>query len=150
MFYIEYNMAIKLKPLVRGMTLGLLLFAGLYGNIVAHEMGHWLVASELDLNPKMHLFEAPETGTRSFFNQNFFTTYNSGSVQHDVLVAAAGPMINLALALGLAVVYMKLPKKRKYARLVVLMLLIPAILSFVANIIPTAGSDGSVLIQNWR
>ncbi len=143
-------MVIKTKPLMRGIVLGLILFGGLYGNIIAHETGHWLVASELGLNPKMHLFESPENGTRSFFNQNFFTTYNSNTVKSDTFVALAGPMINLIIALGLVALYLMIPKQKKYTRLVIIMLLIPAILSFITNVIPTAGSDGSVLFANLR
>lgn len=143
-------MVIKTKPLMRGIVLGLILFGGLYGNIVAHEMGHWLVANELNLDPKIHLFESPENGTRSFFNQNFFTTYNADSVKNDMFVAFAGPMINLIIALGLIALYFTIPKQKKYIRLIVIMLIIPAILSFVSNIIPTAGSDGFVMLQNWR
>jgi membrane-associated protease RseP (regulator of RpoE activity) len=135
---------------MRGIVLGLILFGGLYGNIVAHEMGHWLVANELNLDPKIHLFESPENGTRSFFNQNFFTTYNADSVKNDMFVAFAGPMINLIIALGLIALYFTIPKQKKYIRLIVIMLIIPAILSFVSNIIPTAGSDGFVMLQNWR
>ena len=143
-------MVAKFKPLMRGIVLGLILFGGLYGNIVAHEMGHWLVANELNLDPKIHLFESPENGTRSFFNQNFFTTYNADSVKNDMFVAFAGPMINLIIALGLIALYFTIPKQKKYVRLIVIMLIIPAILSFVSNIIPTAGSDGALIMQNWR
>jgi len=143
-------MVAKFKPLMRGIVLGLILFGGLYGNIVAHEMGHWLVANELNLDPKIHLFESPENGTRSFFNQNFFTTYNADSVKNDMFVAFAGPMINLIIALGLIALYFTIPKQKKYIRLIVIMLIIPAILSFVSNIIPTAGSDGALIMQNWR
>ena len=143
-------MVIKTKPLMRGIVLGLILFGGLYGNIIAHEMGHWLVANELNLDPKIHLFESPENGTRSFFNQNFFTTYNADSVKNDMFVAFAGPAVNLIIALGLIALYFTIPKQKKYIRLIVIMLIIPAILSFVSNIIPTAGSDGALIMQNWR
>ena len=143
-------MVIKTKPLMRGIVLGLILFGGLYGNIVAHEMGHWLVANELNLDPKIHLFESPENGTRSFFNQNFFTTYNADSVKNDMFVAFAGPMINLIIALGLIALYFTIPKQKKYIRLIVIMLIIPAILSFISNMLPTAGSDGALIMQNWR
>lgn len=143
-------MVIKTKPLMRGIVLGLILFGGLYGNIIAHEMGHWLVANELNLDPKIHLFESPENGTRSFFNQNFFTTYNADSVKNDMFVAFAGPMINLIIALGLIALYFTIPKQKKYIRLIVIMLIIPAILSFISNMLPTAGSDGALIMQNWR
>lgn len=146
-------MVVKIKPLMRGIVLGLVLFGGLYGNIVAHEIGHWLVADELGRDPQIHLFESPENGTRSFFNQNFFTTYTgnaAGVDKADIWIAAAGPAINLIIALGLVALYFVIPKKKKYLRLMVLMLTIPAILSFVSNVIPSMGSDGAMIIQNWR
>lgn len=143
-------MVTKSKALIRGMMLGVLLFAGLYGNIIAHEMGHWLVASDLNLNPTVHLFEPAETGTTSFFNQNFFTTYTASTPLNEKFVAMAGPIANLAIAVGLAILYTKIPKQKKYTRLVVLMLLIPAVLSFITNMIPTAGSDGAMLLQSLR
>jgi hypothetical protein len=144
------NMVAKIKPLLRGMLLGVLLFAGLYGNIFIHETGHWFAADALNLNPKIHLFESPANGTISFFNQNFFTTYSAGTPHAEWLVALAGPLANLLIAIGLAVLYFKVPKQKKYTRLVIIMLMIPAILSFVSNMIPSAGSDGVRILQNWR
>ncbi len=143
-------MVLKIKPLVRGMLLGVLLFAGLYGNIFVHETGHWLAADALNLDPEIHLFESPANGTISFFNQNFFTTYVAGTPHAEWLVALAGPIANLLIAIGLVVLYFKVPKHKKYTRLVILMLIIPAILSFMSNMIPSAGSDGAAILQNLR
>lgn len=146
-------MAIRYKPLIKGMLLGVLLFTGLYGNIMLHETGHFIAAEHFNLQPKMYLFDNG-TGTGfSFFNQNFYTTYNSPASYAsyvDFLIALAGPLANVLLVLGLAIAYFKVPKTKGTLRLAILMLLIPSVISVLSNLLPVAGTDGGIVWNYLR
>ena len=143
----------RLGALGRGALLGILLFAGLYGNIFAHELGHYLMADHFSLEPKVYLFDNG-TGTGfSFFNQNFYTTYDNPSTQTaktDFMIALAGPVANLLIVLALVCLYFKIPKQKQILRLAVIMLLIPSIVSVLSNIIPAAGTDGGIIWSYLR
>lgn len=146
-------MAIRYKPLIRGMLLGIMLFTGLYGNIILHEAGHFVTAEHFNLQPKMYLFDNG-TGTGfSFFNQNFYTTYDKPITQAatvDFLIALAGPLANLLLASLLVFAYLKIPKTKPGLRLAILMLLIPSIISVISNLLPAAGTDGGIVWSYLR
>jgi Zn-dependent protease len=139
-------MVIRYKPLIRGMMLGLVLFVSLYGNIVLHELGHFIVAKYFDLQPKMYFFDNGSGTGFSFFNQHFYTTYSPiANSSKDFFIALAGPLVNLILTIVLAIIYVKIPKTKQNLKLAILMLLIPAIISFVSNILPLAGTDGAII-----
>lgn len=138
----------KMQALLRGALFGVLLFAGLYANIIGHEFGHFLVAQNLGLQPELHLFEN-ESGTGfSFVDQRHYVSYQSPSVEldeFDFKVALAGPLTNLLAALGLAYAYIKTPKNKKTLRIALIMLIIPSVLSAIMNFIPAPGIDGDAI-----
>lgn len=144
----------RVKSLLFGAFLGVLLFAGLFFNIVAHEAGHYAVASDLNLNPKMYFFaDYKQPDKVSLFTPNFFTTYKSdNSVKSDVEIALAGPATNALIAVCLIAVYIAIPKNKKTFRLnlIFLMLIVPAVVSAVSNILPLPATDGSIIWNYLR
>ena len=141
-------MANRLKSLLIGMALGIALFASLFLNIAAHEAGHWTAAEMLDLNPKIHLFEPYEGGSFSLFTPNFFTTYKaSGMLSNDILIALAGPLVNLAITAALIGTYFAIPKEKRTFNmsLLFIVLIVPSLISFAANLMPLPATDGSMI-----
>ena len=141
-------MATRWKSLLFGMALGIALFASLFFNITAHEAGHWTAAEALNLNPKIHIFEPYTGGSFSLFTPNFFTTYNgNGSPLADAKIAFAGPLVNLIITIGMIAAYFAIPKdKRTFnTALIFIVLIVPSLISFVANLLPLPATDGSLI-----
>lgn len=146
-------MATKWKSLLFGMALGIALLGSLFLNIFAHEAGHWTAAEAFSLNPQIHVFEAYGGGSFSFFTPTFFTTYNpAGTLNQDILVAFAGPLFNLIITLGLIATYFAIPKEQRTFKptLLFIVLTIPALISFVANLMPFPSTDGSMIFSYLR
>lgn len=138
----------RLKSLLFGMALGAILLGSLFLNIFAHEAGHWTAAEAFNLNPKIHVFEPYAGGKFSLFTPNFFTTYSPNSLHlTDVIVAFAGPLVNLLITIGLIAVYFAIPKEKRTFRLnlILTVLIIPALISFIANMLPLPATDGSII-----
>ncbi|MFH0869226.1 MAG: site-2 protease family protein [archaeon] len=139
----------RVKSLLFGAFLGVLLFAGLFFNIVVHESGHYAAASDLNLKPQMHFFaDYKQPYKVSLFTPNFFTLYEPhSSAKQDAEIALAGPMTNALIAACLIGVYIALPKNKKTFRLnlIFLVLIVPAVVSAFSNMLPLAGTDGSVI-----
>jgi len=134
------------KSLLFGAFLGVLLFAGLMFNIVTHEAGHWAVAESMDLSPKIHLFESYTNGTVSLFTPNFFTTYKTNNqAKTDAEIALAGPAINAFITLCLVAAYFAIPESKRTFKLgmIFTVLVLTALVSAVANMLPVPGTDGS-------
>ncbi len=141
-------MATKWKSLLFGMALGLALFGSLFFNIVAHETGHWIAAETLNLNPKIHLFEPFTGGKSSLFTPNFFTTYNSAAPESaDAGIAFAGPLVNLIITICLIAAYFAIPKEKRTFNisLLFIVLIVPSLISFVANLMPLPATDGNLI-----
>jgi len=141
-------MATKWKSLLFGMVLGIALFGSLFFNIVAHETGHWIAAEAFNLDPKIHLFEPFTGGKSSLFTPNFFTTYNSAAPESaDAGIAFAGPLVNLIITLGLTAAYFAIPKEKRTFKLALLfiVLIVPSLISFIANMLPLPATDGSLI-----
>ncbi|MEM2874110.1 MAG: hypothetical protein QW063_01510 [Candidatus Nanoarchaeia archaeon] len=146
-------MVIRYKPLICGMSLGILLFISLYGNIFAHELGHYFAANHFNLQPQMHLFDNSADNKYSFFNAQFYTTYTNPSSQEsyvDFVIALAGPLTNIFIGLILLCVYFAIPKTMRMLKLGILMLLMPTILSIISNLIPVPGTDGRIICNYLR
>ena len=138
----------RIKSLLFGMALGAMLLGGLFFNIVAHETGHWLAANSFGLDPHIHLFESYSTGKVSLFTPNFFTTYNSVNAPAiDAKIAFGGPLVNLLITLGLFGAYFAIPKEKRTFKvtLIFTVLLIPSIISVIANMLPIPFNDGGMV-----
>jgi len=143
----------RIKSLLFGMGLGLLLLGFLLFNIVAHEAGHWAIADSFGLEPKIHLFESYSSGKISLFTPNFFTTYNSvDSDLVDATIASAGPLANMLITICLIAAYFAVPKEKRTFRvkLIFTVLLIPSIISVIANMLPIPFNDGSMIWSYLR
>ena len=146
-------METKWKSLIFGMVLGIALLGSLFFNIFAHEAGHWTAAEIFSMEPKIHIFEAYGGGSFSLFTPNFFTTYNPvGTVGQDILVAFAGPLFNLLITIGLIATYFAIPKEHRTFKITLLfvVLTIPALVSFIANLMPFPSTDGSMIFSYLR
>ncbi len=136
------------KSLLFGMALGIVLFSSLFLNIVAHEVGHWAAAKTLNLNPKIHMFEPYEGGGFSLFTPNFFTTYTgNGSPLTDAKIAFAGPLANLIITICLIATYFAIPKEKRTFNIALLfiVLVVPSLISFIANLLPLPATDGTMI-----
>jgi len=144
----------KMSAVLKGVLFGALLFSGLYMNIIGHEIGHFLVAQNLSLQPELHLFENSTTGEGfSFAHQRHYVSYLSPTSELDKIdfkVALAGPLTNVLIALGLALAYIKTPKSKRTLRTALIMLLIPSVLSAALNLIPSPGIDGDTIWSYMR
>jgi len=139
------------KPLLLGALLGIALFVSLFANIAVHEFGHWTVAGYYGLSPEMHFGEAPNGETVSLYSPTFFTTYNAPDRDtQDFLVALSGPLANVLMATVLTAVYAFIPRKSQYTTLLFIVIIMPAILSAIANLLPMPASDGEVVWQFLR
>ncbi len=139
------------RELLRYLALGIfIIFLSLFSNVVLHEIGHFFVADMLDMNPSIHL-ESPISITGHHVSSNRFayvsySSYFPGVALQDVLIAAAGPIVNAIMALicaGLLFVNYK----NKTASYILLLFLVVSVLSCVINLIPLSGSDGSVIFS---
>jgi Zn-dependent protease len=139
------------KSLIFGAFLGLMLFVSLFGNIVAHEFGHWAVAEHYSLNPQMHFGESLDGEKANMFTASFFTTYNAPvCTDQDFWVTLAGPLTNVLIAAGLLLAYKLTPKKTYRINMLFLVLIIPAILSAIVNFMPLQASDGQLIFSYLR
>ncbi|MEM4247685.1 MAG: hypothetical protein QXH80_00275 [Candidatus Nanoarchaeia archaeon] len=139
------------KSLLFGAFLGVMLFASLFGNIVAHEFGHWLVAEHYGLNPQMHLGESLGGEKANLFTASFFTTYNAPvCTEQDIYVTFAGPLANILIAAGLFLAYKIMPRKTFRINMLFLVLIVPAVLSAIVNLAPLPASDGALILGYLR
>jgi Zn-dependent protease len=139
------------KSLIFGAFLGLILFVSLFGNIVAHEFGHWAVAEHYSLNPQMHFGESLDGEKANLFSASFFTTYNAPvCTDQDFYVTLAGPLTNIMIAVGLFFAYQRMPKKTYRINMLFLVMVIPAILSAIVNLMPLQASDGQLIFRYLR
>ena len=133
------------------MLLGLFFLGSFFANVFTHELGHYAVAEAAGLQPKMHADFGTEN-TAYFKTTGFFVSYNAESsdfVPTDGLIAFAGPLMNVILLVIILGVYFKMPKKTTLTKLCFVALLIPTVLSVVSNLLPFAGTDGSIILNSF-
>lgn len=141
-----------MKQIPLALLLPILLVGSFFLNIYIHEYGHYCVAEYFGLNPEVHFATTDADGNKiSLYSPAAYTTYSSESknlTTQDAIIAFAGPFVNLLFALVFCIVYITLPKKRKtfLTKTVFAMIIIPAIISFVINLIPVGISDGSIIV----
>jgi len=139
------------KSLLFGAFLGLILFASLFGNIAVHEFGHWMVAEHYGLSPQMHFGETLDGEKASLFSASFFTTYSAPVCSNqDLFVTLAGPMANIVMAVLFTLLYFKMPKKTFKINMLFLVMVIPAVLSAMVNLLPLPLSDGATILSYLR
>lgn len=142
-------------------------FLGIIMNIYLHEVGHYLVADHFGLNPTMHFTTGSnrEGSVFSLILSKEFKAYVKfdalGGDMQNLLVTAAGPLVNLGISMVLASVYFLVVKRlKKNQRLykkhfwnfllvdaIFVSLLIPSVLSFLINMSWIAGSDGAIIYE---
>ncbi len=130
------------------------LVAGFTANIYLHELGHWAVANHFGLNPQISTGSAI-TGLAALDLTGgtplIWTSYRGAGALNgqDALIAFAGPAVNIAIAVIATLLYLAIPRRKRtpLVNLIFIMVLIPAVLSAVANLIPIAPSDGWVIFS---
>ena len=87
------------------------------------------------------------------YKTSFYTEYEAPApeiVKEDAYVAFAGPAVNLIITVLLTLALLVIPKntpRKRFVALFLVLFLIPSILSVVINLIPVAGTDGSMIMQ---
>jgi Zn-dependent protease len=145
-------------------------FLGIMLNVYLHELGHYFMAEHFDLNPSMHFTAGSNENAGVFsllLSQDFkaYVRFDAPDVlMKDLLVTAAGPIVNLiiivSLLLGNTFIIKKLKKNKNLYKkyfwnfllldAIFISLLVPSILSFIINMSPIVGSDGSVIYELIR
>lgn len=130
-----------------------LLILGFFGNIVLHELGHFMAANYFELNPELHIFEQESSvaSAAAAFSPSFYVSYDSPAMEIsriDAIIAFAGPFANLLFLLILCFIYFKSSaKRRSFWRLFFIALALPAAVSAFLNLAPIGYSDGSVIFE---
>jgi Zn-dependent protease len=129
-----------------------LIVISICANVYLHELGHFAVADAAGLSPSIHFMEYDNLSEVAFSAQNIplaYVTYSvSASAIQDLIIALAGPLVNVLLAILIAVAYMYTPlKDRVSVQLAYFVLLIPTLIAIVSNFIPIAGTDGYLMLK---
>ncbi len=143
-----------LAGFLQAALIGGVLIVSLLFNVYIHELGHFAVASAFNLNPELHI-DGAARGLAFAMNGEpiAWTAYSSISTKlQDIYVTMAGPIANLLLSAMLGLTYFIVPKRKRkiLIQLLFITAILPAIMAFVGNIIPTAGNDGSILLSLLR
>lgn len=132
-------------------AISVLIFIGSTGlNLFAHEAGHYLVAEAYGFSPELHVNE-PASYVQSFWSMDSNIAYVSYNAEtrylavQDFWIALAGPMVNLLLFSLSLLAYKK--SSRKVAKMLLIFPIVTSFISFVANMVPVAPSDGYILLQ---
>ena len=128
--------------------------AGMTLNVYLHELGHYVVADQLGMNPEMH-FDAPveiDYGAKAVRTNPApaYVSYDSIVPEYtynDALIAISGPLVNGFLMLFFGGLFLAVPRKHKnsFKSSVLSIFFVIALLSIILNIIPIAPSDGYVV-----
>ena len=124
-------------------------FASIGFNVLIHESAHYATADVYGFHPAMHLGET-DMSVASFFSAESDIAYvqympDANSRSREALIAAAGPLANLALA-GLAFVFYA-KSNNQISSLIWLILLTTSFVSFGVNILPISPIDGFYIWQ---
>ncbi len=115
-------------------------------NVIIHEIGHYLAADYYELEPEIE-FDFGVVGdlgfgleSRPIASTNFIAPLNKIELYSIVLM---GPLMNLML--GIAVFFIFVFCKKEIIREVMIICFIISIASFIMNIVPISGTDGSLV-----
>jgi Zn-dependent protease len=139
------------KFTVLAMFFTLIFISSLAMNLVIHEGAHYGVAEILGVNPEVR-FTPENVSSKNFFSMDTelaYVQYSSDTAditKDDALIASAGPLADLTLgSLGLFF-YFK-TKRTKVAKMLLVFVIVPALVSFVTNAMPVYPADGYYVFQ---
>ena len=129
-----------------------LIVLSMAANVYFHELGHFAVADAFGLTPNVHFAGYDELKEVAFSAHSVPLAYVSYTVSssslQDFLIAGAGPLVNILMAILLAVMYAYTPlKERLSVKMAYFIVFIPTILAVVSNLIPMAGTDGYLILK---
>ncbi len=114
-------------------------------NIVLHEAGHYIAAENFGLEPEIKFdfgvgnlsfgFEGKALASTSFDEPS-----NRGEL---FFVSIAGPLVNLIFGIIFSIVYFFVRDSK--VRLLIIICVIVSLISFVMNMLPLWGTDGSIV-----
>ncbi|MDO8508361.1 MAG: hypothetical protein Q7S27_01610 [Nanoarchaeota archaeon] len=117
-------------------------------NVIVHEIGHYLTAEHYNLEPEIE-FDFGSVGDSGFgfsgtpIASTSFNEPNNGDVLAAIVLT--GPLFNLILGVIFFMIFV-FYRDNEYIREVVIIGFIVSISSFLMNLIPIEGSDGSLLL----
>jgi Zn-dependent protease len=140
-----------IKFTVLAVLLSVVFISSLAVNLVIHEGAHYAVAEHLGVGPEVH-FTPENVSSKNFFSMDTeiaYVQYSSDTTditKDDALIAIAGPLADLALG-SLGVFFYFNTKRSKFAKMLLLFVIVPAFVSFATNIIPINPADGYYVFQ---
>jgi len=130
-----------------GLNLTIML-GSLFLNVCLHEIAHYAVADFFDLDPKINL-EGPTKMRFNALETQIYVSYSAqASTIQNLLIAIAGPLANLIFAISM--LFARFLVKNKVDDMIFIAVIIPAILSFILNILPFPNSDGLIAYNCFK
>lgn len=133
------------------------LLAGLLLNVVAHEVGHFAVASAFGLEPEIYLegafvqYDGASFGFVGAGSPEAHVSYLTPvSGVADALVAFAGPFVNVVLSIIFGGTLILARNRGETAKFLLVLLILVSVLSAMFNLVPVTGTDGAVMLAALR
>ena len=118
-------------------------------NVILHEIGHYVIADYYNLDPKIEFsLENIRNFSLNFNSVPLADTSFNDPKNHSSLadVAMAGPIVNLFLGIIFFFIFI-FNKKREYLREIMIIAMMVSFASFIMNMLPLSGSDGSLIFR---
>lgn len=114
-------------------------------NVAMHEAGHYLAAEYYGLEPEIKFELEKDIFSFSFQGTSVASTsfVDNGNKEELTIIALMGPFINLVLGVIFLVIFVL--KKNDYMREIALISAVVSLGSFIMNILPIEGIDGSLI-----
>jgi Zn-dependent protease len=78
-----------------------------------------------------------------------YVKYTAAGALQDLLIALAGPLVNVGLAVALAILYVYTPLKEKFSvKFAYFVMLVPTLMAVISNSIPISGTDGYLVLKS--
>jgi hypothetical protein len=136
-----------LKAIESTLIVTIVFLISFLGNVYFHEIGHFVAADSMGLNPKINI--EPLENSLKFTTQSqalAYTEFDKTETKSQMFfIAIMGPLVNLLLIIIFFMIYTHYAHNPRI-QIVALAGLIPSIFSFIVNIIPFGVTDGMIIL----